>query len=398
MMLSAVGNGLMFVFIPARLAADNVAPWVSGAMIAAMAFGGIIGCMGTGYLVRRVGHARTFAAMAAIINLSVMVILVFDQPLAWAISRGVYGMAIAGLFIVAESWLNDACDNAWRGRVISAFYTGYVLAIGLGGFCLKFISLHGIGAPAIALFCTTLAILPVSLTRLPSPPPPAAVHIAVRAVWNISPIGLVGLMTVGGLTLLVQGFAPIYTAASGYGKDDIGLLMLLMQFGMLAIQMPLGALSDRIDRRYVLILATLIVIGAGSVATQVDTAAFVAIVLVFGIWAGATEAIFAVASAHANDRADPQYYVSLTTTLLVAWSISGFILPIIATALTPVFGPQAFMYVAIFTAACFGLFVAYRTAQRPPVPPSDQEPYQQLSGQVPRTAELGPVPEDSESK
>ena len=155
MVVSAVGNGLMFTFIPARLAADGVAPWVSGAMIASMALGGIAGCIGAGPMVRAVGHARTFAAMAAIVNLSVIAILVDPHPATWVAARGVYGAAISGLFVVAQSWLNDACENAWRGRVISVFYLAYVLSIGVGGYCLRYVSLHGIDAPVIALACST---------------------------------------------------------------------------------------------------------------------------------------------------------------------------------------------------------------------------------------------------
>ena len=299
---------------------------------------------------------------------------------------------MTGLFIVAQSWLNDACANEWRGKIIATFYMTYVVAIGVGGYLLRFVELDSLEAPLLAIFFATLAILPVGLTRLSTPPPPEAVSVAIRAVWRISPVGLVGLFAVGGLTMLVQGFAPIYAAAEGYTKNDIALLLFLMQFGMIGVQYPLGALSDRIDRRYVLIAAALIVIVSAAVATQLTGMELMWLILVFAVWSGATESIYAVANAHANDRADPQYYVSLSSTLLVAWSAAGIVVPALATVLTQVAGSKAFMVLAIVIAATYLAFVLFRLTRSEAAPAADQEPYQQISAQVPYTAELGPQP------
>ena len=392
MSLLAVGNGLLFAFVPVKLASAGFPPWVAGAILTALAAGGLVGCLITGPMVRRVGHARAFATLIAFIILSVLLIALGPQPVLWIASRALYGVSAAGLFIVSQSWLNDACENQWRGKVIGAFYMSYVVAIGAGAFLLRFVSLDGVQAPLLGIFFSAVAILPVSLTRLKTPPPPASVTIAVRAVWRISPVGLVGLLAVGGLTMLVQGFAPIYVTAEGYGKDDVALLMFLMQFGMIAVQYPLGALSDRVDRRLVLIAACALVIAAAGIATRMDLGAFALVVIVFALWSGATESIYAIANAHANDRADPQYYVSLSSTLLVAWSLSGLVLPAIATALTPVLGPKAFMYIAMIIALLYGAFVIYRVTRREPTPEAKTEPYQQISAQAPLSAELAPQP------
>jgi MFS family permease len=364
--LVAMGNGVLFAYVPLKLAREGFEPWVAGAILTALAAGGLAGCFVTGPLVRRVGHARVFASLAAMVVLSVLLITLGTLPALWMLSRAIHGFAIAGLFIVSQSWLNDACENEWRGRIIAIFYMTYVISIGGGSFLLKFVSLEGPAGPLLSILFTTTAILPVALTRLKTPPPPESVAVAFRAVWRISPVGLVGVFTVGGLTLLVQGFTPIYAAAGGYAKDDIALLMFLMQFGMIAIQYPLGAISDRTDRRYVLIAASLLVVVMGAIASQMGGAGVWWLVLVFAVWSGATESIYTVANAHANDRAEPQYYVSLSSTLIVAWSVSGVVLPGLATLLTQATGPRVFMFVVMTVAALFGLFVLYRLSRREP--------------------------------
>lgn len=395
MSMIAIGNGLLFAYIPVKLAAEGFEPWVAGAMLTAMSAGGIAGCLLTGRMVRAVGHARVFASLAALLAFSVMLIALGTEATLWLLSRTVYGVSATGLFIVSQSWLNDAVGNAWRGRVIAVFYMSYVLGLGLGSHLLTYIPLDGVRAPLLTVAFITLAILPVGLTRLPPPPPPEAVSIAFRSVWRVSPVALVALSCVGGLTLLVQGFAPIYASAEGYAKDDVAALLLFMQFGMIAIQLPLGWLSDRIDRRWVLILATVILTAGAITATRSNGVDLIWLIVIFALWAGATETVYSVATAHANDRADPQYYVSLSATLLVAWSISGFVLPGLATALTPVLGPQAFMFVTIAVAIAFAGFVVWRVINKEPVPDEEAEPFQAISAQAPHTPELAPLSSES---
>jgi len=395
MSLTALTSGLLYAYIPLKLASAGFAPWVAGAVLTAVPAGGLAGCLLAGKFVRRVGHARAFAALAAVFAISVLPLAAAIEPTLWIGARVIYGFSIAGLFVVAQSWLNDACDNAWRGRVIAVFYTIYVLAIGAGAFVVGRVALEGSAVPLLAMFFAALSILPVSLTRLPPPPPPEAVRVAVRAAWTISPVGLVGLLTVGGLTMLVQGFAPIYAAAEGYAQADIALMMFLMQFGMLAVQTPLGIWSDRVDRRYVLIAAVAIVVVSAGIAAAVGAVALIWLILIFAVWGGATEAIYSVANAHATDRGEPRYYVSLMSTLMIAWSVSALVLPAVATALTPIFGLKAFMFLAIAVAAAYGLFVAYRLTRREAPAEADQEQFLTVSAQAPLTAELAHQSEDA---
>ena len=393
----ALSNGLMFTYLPVRLASLGFEPWVSGAAVTSMGMGGLIGCFVAGPIIKRVSHARAFTFFGTLIVLSMLAVTIPGSAWLWIAARTAYGVSATGLFVVTQSWLNDASSNETRGRVIATFYMTYVLSIGAGGFSLRYIPLEGPMAAILCAAVSAIAMLPVSMTRLRPPPPPEAIHIAIRSVWAISPVGLVGLFAVGGLTMLVQGFAPIYAAVIGYGKNDIAMLFFLMQFGMLAVQLPLGALSDRIDRRYVLIISCVLVIACASVASMVTTISFFGWLLVFALWSGATEAIFAVANAHANDRAEPQYYVSLSSTLLVAWSVSGIVLPGIATALTDSVGPRAFMYLAMVVATLYALFVAYRIRERDQPPEEDTEPYQPITAQAPHSTELAPQPEEESS-
>lgn len=393
MAMLAVSNGLLMAFVPLRLAAAGQASWVAGATVAAMGAGGLAACLVTGRVVRRVGHARAFSAMVAGVILSALAISLGTHLPLWIAARALYGFAATSLFIISQSWLNDACTNTWRGKVIALFYMTYVVSLGCGGLLLRYVSLEGTAVPILAVFFATLAILPVSLTRLPTPPPPASISIAVGAVWQTSPVALVGLLAAGGLTMLLSGFTPIYVTGEGYSREEVGLLFFLMQLGLIAVQYPLGALSDRMDRRYTLIGSCALVVIASLCAAAVDTERFALVAVVFAVWAGATESIYSIANAYANDRAEPEFYVSLSSTLLVAWSLSSLVLPAVTTALMPLFGPATFIYMITLVATLYAVFVVFRLRRRDPVPAAETERYRQLSGQAPLGPELGPVAE-----
>lgn len=383
MMMMAGASGLGFAYIPIRLSALGFEPWVASAMTPALAFGGLAGCLITGFLLRLSGHARVFMTFYAGIIVSFLLIMVTENPAAWLVARAIYGFSINGAFIVAQSWLHDATTDEMRGRVITVFYVAYILCLGMGSFSIGYVDISSHLPMALCVALVTFAIFPVGLTRLRQPAPPEEVSVEIRKVWRISPVGLVGMLAVGGMTMTLQGFAPIYTGKLGYTPQDIGLIMLMMQMGLLIVQLPMGALSDRIDRRYVLIIVAVMAatMALVTIATQ-SNLNFLWLVLVFALWSGAIETVYSVSSALANDRADPKHYVFLSSTLMIAWSGGGFIIPLLNTVLLQFLPVEMFMWVILALSTGFGLFVVTRIIVREAASSEDMENYQYTTAQV----------------
>ena len=388
MVMMAAASGIAFAYIPITLSSLGFEPWVSSAMFPALSFGGLMGCLVVGFLLRLSGHARVFMSVYALIIWSFLIILLTDNPYIWIFSRALYGFGINGAFIVAQSWLHDACSDENRGRVITIFYVFYVVAVGLGSFSIGFMEVDSNVPMALCIGLVTLAILPVGLTRLRQPEAPEEFNIQVRKLWKISPVGLMGMMCVGGLTITLQGFAPIYAGTLDYTPSDIGLLLLMMQLGLLVIQMPMGAASDRIDRRYILfIVATMsTVLGVLAIITE-SNLNFLWLVLMFALWSGSIETIYSVSSALANDRADPKDYVFLSSTLMIVWSLGAFIVPLTSTILLQFLPVKMFMWLLLLLSVVFAVFVALRIFVRKAVPQDEMESFQYSTAQVVNTGE-----------
>ncbi|MEL7428708.1 MAG: MFS transporter [Pseudomonadota bacterium] len=383
MMFMAGASGLGFAYIPIRLSALGFEPWVANAMFPALSLGGLLGCLATGWMLRTSGHARVFMSVYAIIILSFLAVLVTENPVFWIAARFLYGFGINGAFIVAQSWLHDACTDENRGKVISLFYVSYVISLGFGSYTIGWLDVSTYIPMAISVMLVTLAILPVGLTRLRQPEAPEETNIQIRKLWRVSPVGMIGMLSVGGLTMTLQGFAPIYAGTLNYSPADIGLLMLMMQMGLLVVQLPMGALSDRIDRRYVLlIVATMSSVLAVIAMVTESSLGFMWIVIMFALWSGSIETFYSVSSALANDRADPKDYVFLSSTQMVMWSLGAFIVPMLSTILLLFMPVTVFMNLILVISAGFAAFVLMRIFVREAVPQEEMESFQYSTAQV----------------
>lgn len=383
MALVAVGNGLMFGYIPVSLGAAGYAPTWAGTILTGLSAGGLAGCLLTGMLVRRVGHARAYMVFSALIVLSNVAIGAGTYPFVWIVARVLYGFAICGLFIVAQSWLNDAVGNDVRGRVMAIFYVAYVVGLGVGSFLLGFVDITTAQAPLLGIAFNAISILPVGLTRLRQPPAPQAASVALARAWRVSPVGVAGMLAVGGVSMLVTGFAPIHAMASGFSQQQVATLLFAMPLGTLLFQIPFGWISDRTDRRYVLLAAGALVVVAGLAASRFDGSTLAITVAIYVVWSGASESIYSLSSAHASDRAGKDDLVALSSSMLFAWSLSGFIVPGVGTVLTAVYGTHAFMFVAIAIAAVFTVFVLWRLRTSQAVPMGQGGNFSPMSVQIP---------------
>ena len=383
MALAAIGNGLMFAYIPVSLGASGYAPTWAGMILTALSAGGIAGCLLTAWLVRRVGHARAYMVFSALIVLSNALVGVGVDPVVWIAARALYGFAICGMFVVAQSWLNDAVGNTIRGRVMAIFYVFYIVGLGVGSYLMGFLDISTPIAPILGIAFSAASILPVGLTRLRQPPPPEGASVAISEAWRISPVGVAGMLAVGGLSMMIAGFAPIHATASGYSQKDVATLMFAMPLGTLIFQIPFGWISDRTDRRYVLIAAAILVVMAGVAASSFDGGPLLLMIAIYLVWSGASESIYSLSSAHANDRASKEELVRLSGTMLFLWSVSGFLVPGIGTALTAAFGTASFILVAIVIAALFCAFTIWRVTHSARVPAEETGAFTPMSAQTP---------------
>jgi len=290
-----------------------------------------------------------------------------DWPPAWAVLRFAGGFTAAGLYAVIESWVTDHAPPAGRGRLLAIYMICNKAGLMLGQGVLSLGDTMEGGFYLLAGVCAALSIVPVSLTRTGGPPTREVATLSVRELYRIAPIGIVGCVGAGLINPTMLGLMPVYGLEIGVSARHIPLLVVAAQFGTFLLQWPLGWFSDRVDRRWVIVLATagssvvgLILAVAGNVGLPV-------LLVLFCLWGGFALSLYAVCIVHAGDHVDRNQFVPLVSSLMLAWAIGASVGPPIAAFAMELFGAVGLMYFVTTVSAAIGCFALWRMNRRAPV-------------------------------
>ena len=100
-----IGGGLSGYLLPLRAVGEGWSTFHISMIATSYSIFFTIGCVIIPWLVLRVGHVRVFGVLAALMSIAMLMhALVVEIP-AWILFRGIAGLAIAGGYMVIESWL-----------------------------------------------------------------------------------------------------------------------------------------------------------------------------------------------------------------------------------------------------------------------------------------------------
>ncbi|MGN6583552.1 MAG: MFS transporter [Rhizobiaceae bacterium] len=362
------GNGLQGTLIALRGAQEGFSPATIGFFGTAYFAGFLIGCLTVARMLRAVGHIRVFATLAALVASGSLMLVILIDPVNWAIIRFLSGICFAGLFTTVESWLNAGSTNENRGRVLALYRivdiasvvgTQYVMAAtGTGGFLIF----------AIMAMMFALSLVPVSMGDRSNPRPPSDMRVDLSGVWAISPLACFGCAAIGMTNSAFRTVAPVYGELIGFSVTQVVTFMSAGIVGGVVMQYPLGLLSDRWDRRWVIMAtATGAMLSAFAImlfAGQDALRNFV-LILAFGSFA---MPLYALSVAHANDFAREDQYVKLAAGLLFFYSVGAVIGPLLASAVMQKFGPPALFGVSGAIYFVLISVILMRMRARKPVP------------------------------
>ena len=310
--------------------------------------GFFIGCWATPRLMGGVGHSRAFAALAAIGAISALLHPVLEHPIAWAVLRVGSGVAVAGAYTVVESWMQAKVTNESRGRVLGIYrIVDMTAAIGAQGLVAVLDPSSYIAYNIIAMICC-LCVLPLTLTTTKPPPAPATPRLRPLRVMMLSPFAAITVITTGLTNSSFRMVGPLYALDSGLKVAEVALFMAAGIAGGAMAQWPAGWLSDKFNRRWVVIglSAGAIFVSTAIIAAGDAVTGSLAYVAIFAFGAVALP-MFSIAVAHANDFAKPEEIVELNAALMFLYAVGAIESPLVAATLIEVHGASSlFIYIA----------------------------------------------------
>ncbi len=362
------GNGLQGTLLPIRAQMEDFSTLSIGVLGSVYFAGFAAGCLLGPKLIERVGHIRTFSAMAAIATAAILGHGLYAAPLLWWVLRALSGFCFAVLYVVIESWLNERATRETRGLVLSVYLIINLTVITLGQLMVTLADPQAFTLFAVAAILLSLGLVPVATTRTIAPSPPPAVRPRLRRLYATSPVGFMGCLTVGLANGAFWALSPVFAAGSGMDTRGIALLMSATVVGGAIGQWPLGRMSDRMDRRYVVVACCG---GAAMVAAALTFAPFAAPWALFalsGLWGAFAFPLYAISVAHTNDFAAPQDYVEVSSGLLLLYGAGAAVGPVLVAPLLEVIGPGALFEATMGIHLLLAGFALMRVRHRGPAP------------------------------
>lgn len=363
------GQGLQGTLLPLRAALEEFPTVSIGVMGAAYFLGFTLGCLRGGRLVRRVGHVRVFLAMTALGSAAPLVHGLFVSPVGWALLRMISGFCFAVLYVVIESWLNESSTNDTRGTVFSLYAMISLTVLAAGQMMTLLYDPLDFQLFAIASVLVSLGALPVALSTSPSPGIPESVKLDLGKLFRLSPAATLGCLASGLTNGAFWSLAPVFAITVGGDPSLPAWFMTASVIGGAVLQWPLGYLSDRIGRRKVIVVSA--VIGAGVSAALVgsfDNLGFATACMAGLMWGSVAFPLYAIAVAHANDFADTNDYVMISSGLLLMYGLGAIAGPFLAsTVMTWTNAAGLYLFTGVVHLLLVA-FVSYRMLKRDSAP------------------------------
>jgi MFS family permease len=370
-----LGAGLTSTLLGLRATLEGFPTLVTGAIMSCYYVGYVLGTFIAPRLVRQVGHIRVFAALAAVASAAVLVQGCFVDPWVWGAMRLVSGLCLAGIYVVAESWLNDRASRANRGRLFAVYMLVLYGGLGAAQFLLILSNPRTAIPFMLVSILISLAMVPIVASAQQVPERAAPRKVRLRDLYRNSPLGVVAV-TVSGLTsAIIFSMGPVYARLSGLETTGVATFMAVSILAAVITQYPVGRLSDRMDRRTVIAgVCTLASIVAGSIAafSEMPHAVFLTLAALFS---GFALTLYSLSVSHVNDKLEPAQMVAASSALLLVNGSAAAIGPVLAGSLMTAFGPRAYFATLATLTGALALYDLWRKFRRRPVPPAQKAPF-----------------------
>jgi MFS family permease len=374
MMLLQVGNGMQGTLLGLRGEIEGFSTFEMSLVMAGYFLGFLFGSRMATDMIRRVGHVRVFAALASLISAVMVLYPALTDVWAWGVMRILIGFCFSGVYVTAESWLNNAATNETRGKALSLYMMVQVLGIVAAQGLLLLGDPAGFILFIIPSVLISLSFAPILLSISPTPAFDTAKPMSLGELYRSSPLGFVGMFLLGGVFSAQFGMAPVFAAAAGLSVAQVSIFMSAFFVSALVLQFPVGWLSDRMDRR-LLILIVAVLGGLGALVGLALGGSYTMLLVAAVTIGGMSNPLYSLIIAYTNDYLDPDDMAAASGGLVFINGLGAVAGPLITGWIMGVVGPRGFfLFVAVLLLA-MAAYAAYRMTQRPAPAVDETESY-----------------------
>ncbi len=378
MMLLQVGNGLQGTPLGVRGEIEGFSTFSMSLVMSGYFLGFLFGSKMAPELIHRVGHVRVFAALGSLISAVLILYPALTSPWAWVLGRVLIGFCYSGVYVTAESWLNNSSSNETRGQALSLYMIMQMVGIVSAQGIMVLADASGYVLFVIASVCVSVAFAPILLSVAPTPAYDTTKPMSLREILRISPLGCVGMLLLGGVFSAQFGMAAVYGAEAGLSVGQISIFVATFYVAALFIQYPLGYLSDRMDRR-VLIMAAAVVAGVGAFVAMILGAYFPLLLVGAFLIGGTTNPLYSLLIAYTNDFLEPDDMAAAAGGMVFINGLGAVAGPVVTAWVMGAIGAHGFFLFIGLLMFTMAAYAAYRMTQRAAPSVEDTDSYTRVA-------------------
>jgi MFS family permease len=362
-MLLMVGNGIQGTLLGIRGNLEGFSTYQLSYVMAAYFVGFLFGSWAAPRMIRRVGHVRVFAALGSLISAILVIYPVFPDWMTWTALRVLAGFCFSGIYITAESWINNTASNETRGQALSAYMIVQMLGIIASQVLLNLPDSTGFALFIIPSVLVSLAFMPILLAPSPAPAFDSTKRLPFVELFRISPLGCVGMLLTGGVFSAMFGMASVWGAQEGLSLRDISIFVGAIYVGGLVMQYPIGWASDRLDRR-MLIMGLSAVAALTMLVAGLAPLPFPALIVAALLLGGITNPVYALLIAYTNDFLSREEMAAASAGLIFLNGFGAIFGPTATGWMMEQVGPRGFfLFIGILFSA-LAAYAVYRMTRR----------------------------------
>lgn len=363
MFMLMIGNGLQGTLLGLRGDMEGFSTFALSVVMSAYFVGFLFSSQLTPKLIGRVGHVRVFAALGSTISAVLIMYPMLVDPWVWTFGRVVIGFCFCGVYVTAESWLNDASTNETRGQALSLYLMVQMAGIVAAQYIVSQGDVSGYILFILPSIFVSLAFAPILLSIRPMPQFAQTKPMTIRSLIDASPLGCVGMFLLGGVFSAQFGMSAIYGARVGLSVSQISVFVSVIYVAALVAQYPIGWLSDRLDRR-LLIMGVGFVGGLGALLAYAVPDNFTIILISAAILGGTSNPLYALLIAYTNDYLEKEDMAAASGGLLFINGIGAIAGPIIVGAMMDGLGANGYWMFSAVLMLIMGVYAAFRMTRR----------------------------------
>lgn len=390
-----LANGLQGSLIGIRASLEGYSASAAGIILTGYYAGFLLGALYIPQRIKNVGHVRTFAALASIASISILIHSLHISFLGWFIMRFISGMCFVGLYTVAESWVNDLSDNEHRGQALSVYMIVSMAGSAFGQLFLNIADPETATLFMIVSVLISISLVPILIVVSKQPDFSVAKFFTVKELYKASPLGVVTSIMTGLAHGTLWGIGSIYGLKNGLSIEQVSIFMFTFVIGGAINQYLVGYLSDKYDRRTIIVIVAFLA-SIFSVLAVLIGSSFIALIIITFIFGGLTVPLYPLAIAHTNDFLEKDEMVAASAGIQLAAGIGLTIGPIIGGLSIDFIGASGFWIYLFLIHALLGVFGLFRMQVREAVPLEEQGSTVLVSSRTTATLmELYPDAEES---